>query len=204
MRERGVGAGRRVEVVPVEQDRGEQQDPVHRPLAAGRPERGRHRPPLPDMSRAADQSPDHDREFGQQPAPPLPLGERGRPEQVAVHGGADRPRDQVAPAGYEQGDRRPALPATGGEVNREPGQAADERDDGADGRRDRVGHHQRVLRHHVRERGRQRGQEEPVDAQHREHADVQRQPETARGHQKGGQGHEDCPHQCRPDQDLPP
>ena len=51
MAERGVGAAARIEVVPVEQDRGEQQDPVHRPLAAGRPERGRHRPPLPDMPR---------------------------------------------------------------------------------------------------------------------------------------------------------
>ena len=61
-------------------------------------------------------------------------------------------------------------------------------------------------RHDVRERGRQRGQEEPVDAQHRQHADVQRHPEAARGHQGGGQGHERGPQQadqtriCRRDQ----
>jgi len=201
--ERGVGAGGPEEVVAVEQDRRQQQDPVDRPLATGRAERGRHRPPLPDVLRAADEPPGHDGEVGQQPAAPLSLGQRGRPEQVAAHGHADGARDQVACPAGQQGHRRPALPAPGDEMNREPGQAAEERDDRAGRRRHRVRHHQRVLAHYVREGGGQRGQEEPVDAQDRQHAYVQGYPEPARGHQVSGQGHEGGPQHGRPDQDLP-
>jgi hypothetical protein len=201
--ERGVGTGGPEEVVAVEQDRREQQDPVDRPLAAGRAKRGRHRPPLPDVLRAAHEPPGHDREVGQQPAASLSLGQWGRPEQVTAHGHTDGARDQVASAAGQQGHRRPALPAPGDEMNREPGQAAEERDDRAGRRRNRVRHDQRVLAHHVREGCGQRGQEEPVDAQDHQHADVQGYPEPARGHQVSGQGHEGGPQHGRPDQDLP-
>ena len=56
----------------------------------------------------------------------------------------------------------------------------------------------------MRQRRRQRGQEEPVDAEYQQHRHVERHPAVAQGHEYRSRRHERGPEQGRPDQDLAP
>ena len=200
--ERGVGAGRPVEVVAVEQDRHQEQDPVQEAVAAGGAQRG-GRPAAPrDIPGPGHQAGQHTGQLAAQPARLRLARAVDGPEQIGGHGPGDQAGQHVAQPPDQQGDGRAALAAAGEHVHAEADDPADRGHDPARGRGHRVGHHQLVPGHHVRQRGRQRGQEEPVDPEHQQDADVQRYPELARGHQPGGERHEQRAQQRGPDQDL--
>ena len=142
----GHADARPVEVVPVEQDRHQEQRPEQEAEAAGHAERRRRAAPPDDVPGAVGQ-PGRDR--GQLAAQPPAPGARvpaRRAEPVAGHGGRDQARRHVTAAPGQQRDRGTALGVAGGHVEPQGDDTADDRRDAADGRRYRVGHHQLVAR----------------------------------------------------------
>ena len=204
MTERGVAVARRVEVVPVQQDRHYEQDPVKEPEAGDRAERIGRRTALPEMARAGGQAAAHCRKLFGYPASASPRWITLRAEQVAPHSRGGQPGEQVTGAADKQGRGRANVAAPGRQMDAEAGDAADETDDRAGGGGDRVRHHELVLRDDVRQPGGQRGEEEPIDPEHRESANVEREPEVARGNEECGENDEYRPDQRGPHQDLAP
>ncbi len=198
----GHGDARPVEVVPVEQDRHQEQAPVQKPVAAGSTEcRGRVPPPQ-DIPRARRQ-PGRDRgKLAEQPRlrrlARFPL----RAKQILAHGRGDQACRQVTAARDKQGDRGAALGVAGGRVQAQGDDAADGSREAAEGRRHRVRHHELVFGDHVRQRRRKRRQEEPVHAENQQDGEVERRSVTAGRHDRRRQHHEDRTEQRRPDQDL--
>ena len=195
---------RPVEIIPVQQNHHQEQRPEQEAVAAGHAECPR-RTAAPDDVAGARHQPVHDRrQLAEQPLGRRLPGLAHRTEQVTPHGGRDQAGRHITPAPGEQRDGGAPLGVAGGHVQAQGDQAADDRHDAAGGRRHRVRHHQFVLGDHMRQRRRQRGQEEPVHAQHQQDRDVERRAVAARGHQRRRQHHEGRPEQGRPDQDLAP
>jgi len=129
----GHRGARRVEVVPVQQDRQHRQDPEQEPAGAGSAERG-HRAAVPgDVPRGGHQVGHHSVQVTEQPS-----GQRSRLELRAEEGTVHRDGDQagrhIAAAGHQQGDGGAALGVTGGRVQAEGDDAADRPDHPAHGR----------------------------------------------------------------------
>ena len=160
-----VPGARGVEVVPVQQDHHQEQRPEQEAVAAGHGERRRRPAPPDDIPRARGQPGRDASQLAGQPPRRRLAGRTHRPEQVAPHGGRDQAGRHVAGAPGQQGERGAALGVAGADVQAQGDQAADGRHDPAGGRRHRVRHHQLVPGDHVRQRRRQRGQEEPVHAE---------------------------------------
>ena len=191
----------RVEVVPVQDDRHQEQ----RPEQEAEPARGRQRGARAALAQ-------HVTDAGHQPGgdffqvseePGAVPARRVRAELVLAHGHRDQARREVTAPAEENGDGGTPLGIPGERVEAEGEDAAGRTHDPANGRGHRVGHDQRLLRYHVRQRGTQRGEEEPVHGEYREHAYVQGHTLVARHHQRGGQRDEHGADQRRPDQDLP-
>ena len=200
----GRAHARPVEVVPVQQDRHQEQRPEQEAEAAGDPER-RRGTALPDYVPGAVSQPGRDGgDFAAQPRRPRLPGRPRRAEQAARHRGRDKARRDVTTAPDDQGDRRTALGVAGDHVEPQGNDAAYGRHDAADGRRYGVRHDQLVLRHHVRQRGGKRRQEEPVHAEDEQDRHVERHAPVAQGHEYRGRHDENRAQQRRPDQDLAP
>ena len=171
--------------------------PVAPSAAAGPRRRRTYRAPAASPAATA-------AELAEQPARRRLPGLAHRAEQVAAHGRRDQAGRHVAAAPDQHGDAAPRSVLPVATFRPRATIAAQRGHDAAGGGRDRVGHDQLVLGYHVRQRRRQRGQEEPVHAQHEQDRDVQRGAAAARRHQRRGQHHEGRPDQRRPDQDLAP
>ncbi len=128
----------------------------------------------------------------------------GAPEPGAGDGGRDQAGRHVAAAPGEQGDRGAALGVAGSHVKPQGDAAADRRRDAARWSAIPSSPPPACPRHYVRQRHRERGQEEPVHGQDEEHRRVQQRPPVAQRHGRRRQHHEHRPEHGRPDQDLTP
>src|SRR5215470_8526469 len=140
MAERVVAIAAVEEVVTVEQQSGEEQRAVQRPVDAFRAERVRGLPPLVEVLQPVDQAAEYVLKVGgdaralrQQ----ILAGGRSRTEQVAPHPHSEESRGHVTGAREPHGRGRASQAAAGYQVDAQAYPAADEPEDGARGRRDR-------------------------------------------------------------------
>ena len=205
MTERLVGSLGSVEVVPVQQDGHQEQDSVEEPVRAGSGERRGWPARGPGCTSAPAASPastaaSSDRMVCARARQGAWLGPSRSRGMVAL----TAPAISITTAPSQQGRRVLALAAVQRLMYSEAGQSADGGHDAAGRGRYGVRDHQLVLGDYMRQRRGQRGQEEPVHAEHREHADIQRDAELAGRDQPGGDDDEDRPEQGGADQDLAP
>jgi hypothetical protein len=202
--ERRVPAVALVEVVAVEQDRHQQQDPVQEAVAGRRGQRGGRAAPGRQVPRPAGQAAQHARQFGAQMARRDQARLVVRPQQVPRDAHGHQPGAAIAESADQQRAGRADLAAARDQVHADSGDSADKGHDCPRGGRDRVRHDELVRADDVRQRRGQRRQEEPVNPQHQQGADIERQTQRPQRDERRGQHDEAEPQQRRPDQDLPP
>ena len=170
----------RVEVVPVQQDRHEERDPVQDAVPADRPDGGRRAPAAGEVGHSLGETVDAPPAV---PATAVPV--RGPPRGPVPAGRAAWWPPSARPAGSTlppTSTITAALPWPPPSSRRRPTRddARDRRHDAADRRGHGVRHHELVVGHDVRQGRGQRGQEEPVDAERGQRAHVQRHTELRR------------------------
>jgi hypothetical protein len=132
------------------------------------------------------------------------LGREVRPEQVLVHPGRQPGGHRVGQRGHHDDLGVGVAAVTEQPLEPETDPAAEDRHHGAGGGGHRVRHHQLGPGHHVRERGRQPGQEEPVHRQAGEHGGIEGYAGHVRRAEPGHAEHHGGAEQVGHHQDLPP